>query len=128
MYEFRASARYQRCSPRRMRFVAELVRRKNVLVAMNILTGLKQAGAALLLKVVKSARANAIKMDEEKKLSINPDRLVIVDLQVGGGPIMKRSRPMSMGRSGRIRKRTTHVTVVLADPLGGMPGATGREK
>lgn len=128
MYEFKASARFQRISPRRVRMVADLVRRKNVLTALNLLSGVKKGGATLIASVIRSARANAIKLDEEKKLNINPDRLVVSDLQVNGGPIMKRSRPMSMGRSGRIRKRTSHISVVLTDPLEMLEPSTGREK
>ena len=112
---FSATARFQRISPRRVRMVGDLIKGKNVLVALDILTGTKKAGAELLHSVIKSARANAIEMDKQKNLRINPDRFVVRELQVDGGPMMKRFRPMSMGRAGRIRRRTTHVTVVLAE-------------
>ncbi|MEK8022324.1 MAG: 50S ribosomal protein L22 [Candidatus Hydrogenedentota bacterium] len=115
MTDFSATARFQRISPRRVRMVGDLIKGKNVLVALDILAGTKKAGAELLLKVIKSARANAIEMDKQKNLRINPDRFVVTELLVDGGPMMKRFRPMSMGRAGRIRRRTTHVRVTLAE-------------
>jgi len=110
---FSATLKYRRGSPRRLRLAADLVRGKNVLEAIEILATMPKGGAAILVEAIRSARANAIEMDKKKNLRINPDRFVIADLQVNGGPIIRRFRPMSMGRSGRIRKRTSHVTVVL---------------
>lgn len=115
--EFTATARFTRTSPRRTRLVANLIRGKNVLEALDILIGTPKAASDILARVVRSARANAIEMDKHKNLKINPDRFVIRELLVDGGPMLKRSRPMSMGKSGRIRKRTAHITVVLAEPV-----------
>jgi large subunit ribosomal protein L22 len=112
---FTASARYRRISTRRVRLVGQLIRGKNVLDALTILSGTPKAGAAVLREVVQSARANAIEMDRQKNLRINPDRFVVSELQINEGPALKRFRPMSMGRAGAIRKRTTHVTVVLSE-------------
>ncbi len=122
---FTATARYRRISTRRVRMVADLVRGRNVLDAMAILRATKKAGAPILEEVIRSARANAIEMDKQKNLRINPDRFVVSELTIDGGPIMRRFRPMTMGRSGRIRKRTTHVTVVLSD---GEPKQKARRK
>lgn len=110
---FTATLKYRRGSPRRLRLAADLVRGKNVMEALEILTTMPKGGAALLAEAIRSARANAIEMDKHKNLRINPDRFVIAELLVDGGPIIRRFRPMSMGRSGRIRKRTAHITVVL---------------
>jgi large subunit ribosomal protein L22 len=112
---FTASARYRRISTRRVRLVGSLIRGKNVLDALNLLSEMPKAGAAVLREVVQSARANAIEMDKQKNLRINPDRFVVSELQINEGPALKRFRPMSMGRAGQIRKRTTHVTVVLSE-------------
>lgn len=123
MNEFKAVARYQRISPRRVRMVGQLIKGKTVDQAVRILAGVRHAGADLLSTVIRSAHANAVKMDEEKKLNVDTDRLVISTLQIGGGPMMKRFRPMSMGRAGRIRRRTTHVTVILKEKIGEEAGA-----
>lgn len=112
---FSATAKWERISTRRVQMVGEMIRGKNVLEALDMLSQTKKAGALVLAGVIKSARANAIEMDKKKNLRINPDRFVIADLQINGGPMMKRFRPMSMGRSGRIRKRTTHITVTLSE-------------
>lgn len=113
---FSAHAKFQKISPRRVRLVSDTIRGKNVLVALDILSQTKKAGAAVLSSVIKSARANAIEMDKQKNLRINPDRFIISELTIDGGPTGKRMRPMSMGKSGRIRKRTSHVIVVLSEP------------
>lgn len=110
---FTATLKYRRISSRRVRLAADLVRGKNVLEALEILATLPKGGASVLVEVIRSARANAIEMDKQKNLRTNPDRFVVADLRVDGGPIIRRFRPMSMGRSGRIRRRTSHVTVVL---------------
>jgi large subunit ribosomal protein L22 len=122
---YSATLKYRRGSPRRLRLAADLVRGKNVLEALEILSSMPKGGAAVLVEVIRSARANAIEMDKQKNLRINPDRFVIADLQVDGGPIIRRFRPMSMGRSGRIRKRTSHVTVIL-DEQSAAPKRAGR--
>lgn len=118
MNEFRAVLRFTRISARKLRMVGDLVRGKNVVEALGILGGCRQRGAELLAGVIKSARANAVKMDEERELNIEPDGLVISDLQINGGPIIPRFRAMSMGRGGKIRKRTAHIEVTLKEPLG----------
>lgn len=127
MNEFRATLRYQRISPRKARIIGDMIRGKNVLRALDILSGSKHKAAEILTGVVRSARANAVKADEDKNLSINPDTLVISELLINGGPIMRRFRPMSMGRAGRIRKRTSHITVTLREPRGGLLREVGEE-
>ena len=112
---FTATARYRRISTRRVRLVADLVRGRNVLDALKILKGTPKAGAIVLSEVIESARVNAVEMDKQKNLRVNPDLFVVSELKIDGGPIIKRFRPMSMGRAGKIRRRTTHITAVLSD-------------
>lgn len=118
MNEFKATAKFKRISPFRARYVGKLVRGKNVNRALEILSGTPNKSAGIIASIIRSAKANAVHMDEEKKLNIDADQLVITDLVINGGPIIHRWRPMSMGRAGRIRKRTSHITVVLSEPVG----------
>lgn len=109
--ESQAIAKYLRVSPRKMRLSADLVRGKRVEEALHILSSIPKAGARDVSKVVRSALANA-----RQNKSIDVDTLFIKTIFVGQGPTLKRFRPRPMGRSGRIRKRTCHITVVLSEP------------
>jgi large subunit ribosomal protein L22 len=109
----KARARFVRMSARKVRRVADLIRGKNVEEALNILTFTPQAAASVLEKTLKSATANALSMEGTAKLKAEDMR--IKRILVDGGPIMKRIRPMGMGRAYRIRKRTNHVTIVVSD-------------
>jgi len=100
-----------------MLLIADLVRGRNIVEAMNILKLTPKAGAKVLLEVIKSSRANAIEEAKRKNLKITPELFFISEIKVEGGPIIKRYRPMSMGRAGLIRRRTTHITVILSDDL-----------
>ena len=106
--EAKAVARYIRISPRKARYVADLVRGKPVEEALNVLTFTTRKAAQILSKVLKSAIANA-GQDE----SIDVDTLYVKRGFVDEGPTMKRFRPRAMGRATRIRKRTSHITIVL---------------
>jgi large subunit ribosomal protein L22 len=106
--EAKAVARYIRISPRKARYVADLVRGKPVEEALNVLTFTTRKAAQILAKVLKSAIANA-GQDE----SIDVDTLYVKGVFVDEGPTMKRFRPRAMGRATRIRKRTSHITIVL---------------
>ncbi len=109
--ETQAIAKYLRVSPRKMRLSADLVRGKRVEEALNILSSLSKAGARDVSKVVRSALANA-----RQNKSIDVDTLFIKTIFVNQGPTLKRFRPRPMGRAGRIRKRTCHISVVLSEP------------
>lgn len=100
-------------SARKVRRVADLIRGRSVEDALNILTFTPKAAAAVLEKTLKSATANAI--SEEGTAKLKAEDLRIKSIQVDGGPIMKRIRPMGMGRAYRIRKRTNHITIVVTD-------------
>ena len=108
--EARAVAKYLRISPRKTRLCADLIRGKRAEEAVNILSHTPKAGAKLISKVVQSALANARQVK-----SIDVDTLCVKTVFVNQGPTLKRWQPKPMGRAGRIRKRTCHVTVVLSE-------------
>ncbi len=108
--EARAIAKYLRISPRKVRLNADLIRGKRVEDAINLLSHTPKAGARVVSKVVQSALANA-----RQDKSIDVDTLFVKTIYVNQGPTLKRFRPKPMGRAGRIRKRTCHVTVVLSE-------------
>ena len=111
--EAKARARFVTMSARKVRRVADLIRGKNVEDALNILTFTPKAAADVLERTLKSATANAL--SEEGTAKLKAEDLRIKSILVDGGPIMKRIRPMGMGRAYRIRKRTNHITVVVTD-------------
>jgi len=93
--------------------VAELIKGKNVSKALAVLSYTPKYASLVLEKVVKSAAANAIAQEGTAKLKA--EDLMVKNVLVDGGPVMKRIRPVGMGRAYMIRKRTAHVTVHLAD-------------
>ena len=106
--EVTAKARYVRVSPRKARLVTELVKGKKVEEALNILAFTKKAFAKTLTKVINSAVANA---QQNNKMDV--DTLMVKRIAIDGGPTLKRYIPRAMGRATMVRKRTSHVTVVL---------------
>jgi large subunit ribosomal protein L22 len=108
--EAQAVAKYLRLSPRKVRLSADLVRGKQVEEALNILSLTPKFGAKVVSKVVHSALANA-----RQNKSIDVDTLFVKTIFINQGPTLKRFRARPMGRAGRIRKRTCHVTVVLSE-------------
>lgn len=108
--EVKAVAKYVRISPRKVRLVMDQVRGKKVEEALNALSYAQQKGAVLLRKVIKSAVANA-----ENNTNMDVDELYIKRVYADEGPTLKRFRPRALGRATRIRKRTSHLTVVLDD-------------
>ena len=108
--EVRAVGKYLRVSPYKVRLVADLVRGKRVEEALTILKFLPKKSGRLINKTLRSAVANA-----ENMQTIDVDTLVIKTIQVDEGPKLKRWRPRAMGRATRILKRTSHITMVLAE-------------
>jgi large subunit ribosomal protein L22 len=108
--EVRAVTKYLRVSPFKVRLVADLVRGKRVEEALTILKFLPKKGGRLINKTLRSAVANA-----ENMQTIDVDTLVIKTILVDEGPRLKRWRPRAMGRATRILKRTSHITMVLAE-------------
>jgi large subunit ribosomal protein L22 len=106
--EARAIAKFQRVAPRKARLVIDLVRGKSIEEARSILQFSDRAAAEVVLKVVNSAVANA-----EHASQTQPEDLVIKQIFADEGPTLKRIRPRAQGRAFRIRKRTSHITVVV---------------
>jgi large subunit ribosomal protein L22 len=106
--EVKARLRFARISPRKARLVADLVRGKRSEESLNILTFTKKAAAKIIIKLLKSAIANAT-----QKKNIDIDRLYIKQITVDQGPTMKRFQPRALGRATMIRKRTSHINIVL---------------
>jgi large subunit ribosomal protein L22 len=103
-----AKARFVRVSPTKARRVINLVRGKSVADALAILRWAPQAASAPVAKVVASAAANA-----ENNNGLDPATLVVASICADDGPTAKRVRPRAQGRAFRIRRRTSHITVVV---------------
>ncbi|HOP47538.1 MAG TPA: 50S ribosomal protein L22 [Desulfobacteraceae bacterium] len=106
--ETRAVTRFIRISPRKVRLIMNELRGRKVEDAVNMLSFAPQKGAGMLKKLINSAASNA-----EQNSAIDVDSLYIKNIYADEGPILKRFRPRAQGRSTRIRKRTSHLTVVL---------------
>lgn len=106
--ESKAVVRYTRISPRKARYVADLIRGKRVEEALGTLHFTTRKAADILSKLLKSAIANAGQQE-----GVDVDTLYVKKIFVDGGPMMKRFRPRAMGRANRIRKRMSHITIVL---------------
>lgn len=104
----RAVARYIRISSSKVRIVADLIRGKSVNEARAILMNTPKGAGEPIGKVLNSAIANA-----ENNQDLSKDSLYVAEIYAGEGPTLKRFRPRAQGRAYRIRKRTSHITVVL---------------
>jgi large subunit ribosomal protein L22 len=103
-----AVARFVRVSPTKARRVIDLVRGKSVTEALDILRWAPQAASEPVAKVIASAAANA-----QNNNGLDPATLVVATVYADGGPTAKRIRPRAQGRAFRIRRRTSHITVVV---------------
>jgi large subunit ribosomal protein L22 len=103
-------AKYIRISPRKVRQVVDLIRGKKATEALAILKFTQKSGADAVEKAVKSAIANA---DHNYELDV--DSLYVTEAFVDQGPTLKRFKPRAMGRADLIRKRTSHITVVVSE-------------
>jgi len=108
-----AFAKLNNCptSPRKMRLVADLVRGEKVERALNILKFNQKEASAKLEKLLLSAIANW--QSKNEAASIEDAELVVKEIRVDGGAMLKRLRPAPQGRAHRIRKRSNHVTIVV---------------
>lgn len=123
----KAVVKHVRIAPRKIRLDIDMIRKRSAMEAVGILSLSPRKGARIALKVLKSAIANA------KNLGLDEKRLIVADTRADGGPVMKRFMSRSMGRADRILKRTTHLTVVVAEGNrswgGNMPeDATSKKK
>lgn len=108
-----AKSKYIRMSPRKIKRVLDLVRGKRVDQALDMLHFTPKVAAVPIEKTIRSAVANLGNIEEGQRVDLA--QIFIVDAFVNQGPTLKRFRPMSMGRAGKIRKRTSHLTIVLED-------------
>ncbi|CAH2030583.1 50S ribosomal protein L22 [Trichlorobacter ammonificans] len=108
--EYSAKLMLARLSPRKTRIVADLVRGKGIQEALNTLKFVPNSSAPIIRKLLASAVANA-----EQKGAGDVDKLYVKTICVDGGAVLKRFVPRAMGRASRIRKPTSHITVVLSD-------------
>jgi large subunit ribosomal protein L22 len=108
--EAKATARYVRMTPRKVRFVMDTIRGKYAQEALDMLKFTSNHAADEIANVLRSAMANA-----ENNHDMNTDYLKISQCFVDGGPTMKRVQPRAQGRAYRILKRTSHITVVVEE-------------
>jgi large subunit ribosomal protein L22 len=108
--EAKAVEKFIRISPRKLRYVADAIRSKRVDDAVDLLTFTTKKAALIIKKAVQSATANAT-----ENHNMNEGDLVVEKIFINEGPILKRFRPRARGRATRIRKRTSHLTVIVSD-------------
>ena len=118
--EAKAQTRYLRVTPQKARRVVDLIRGKQATEAVAVLQFAPQAAAEPVRKLVESAIANARFLADKHSEAFDPSELVVQAIHVDEGPTMTRFRPRAQGRAGRILKRTSHITVVVAPAV---PGA-----
>ena len=108
--EAKAYLRYVRIAPRKVQIVCDLIRGKDAGTAMAVLMQTPKAASEPLMKLLKSAVANA-----ENNFGMDPSKLVVSEVFATPGPILKRMMPRAQGRAYRINKRTSHVTLVVTE-------------
>ena len=108
--EAKAHLRYARISPRKVQIVCDLIRGKDAGTAMAILMQTHKSASEPLMKLLKSACANA-----ENNFQMDPSKLVVSEVFATPGPILKRMMPRAQGRAYRINKRTSHITIAVAE-------------
>jgi len=111
--EARAIARYVRMSPRKVRLVVDQIRGKPVGEAYAILQFSKKSASEPVGKTLRSAVANAQNKAQDEGHVLDLDDLVVRECYVNEGPTLRRWRAAAMGRAAPIRKRTSHITVVV---------------
>ncbi|WP_027357751.1 50S ribosomal protein L22 [Desulforegula conservatrix] len=110
--EVKAVARYVRISPQKVRKVLGTVKGKPVGAGLDTLKFMPQKAATLLEKILRSAIANA-----ENNNNLDIDSLIVKNIVVDQGPMLKRFRARARGRGARILKRTSHITITVADDM-----------
>ena len=105
-----ANLKYLRISPRKVKIVLDLIRGKDVGTAAAILMQTPKSASEPVLKLLKSAAANA-----ENNHQMDPEKLYVSATYANPGPIIKRMRPRAQGRAFRINKRTSHITIAVAE-------------
>lgn len=105
-----ARCRYIRSSAQKLRLVVNMIRNKQAVQAIDVLTYTNKKASFLVKKVLQSAIANAKHND-----GLNINKLKIIKIVVDNGPSIKRIMPRAKGKSDRIVKRTSHLTIILSD-------------
>jgi large subunit ribosomal protein L22 len=113
--EAKAKARFVRVTPQKARRVVDLIRGKQAGEAVAVLKFAPQAAGETVLKVVESAIANAREAAKRSNERLDENDLYISEVYVDEGPTLKRFRPRAQGRASQILKRTSHITVVVAE-------------
>lgn len=108
--EAKASLKFARISARKVKIVADLIRGKDIDEALAILKFTPKASSEIIEKLLKSAIANA-----ENNHEMKHENLYVAEIYANQGPTLKRIRPAAKGSAVRIRKRTSHITIVLRD-------------
>ena len=108
--EARAELKYARIAPRKVKIVADLIRGKNVDEALAIVKFTPKASSVIIEKLLKSAIANA-----ENNNGMKHENLYVAEIYANQGPTLKRIRPAAKGSAVRIRKRTSHITIVIKE-------------
>ena len=108
--EARATLKYARISSRKVKIVADLIRGKDINEALAIVKYTPKASSATIEKLLKSAIANA-----ENNHGLAHEKLYVSEIYANQGPTLKRIRPAAKGSAVRIRKRTSHITIVLKE-------------
>ena len=108
--EAKATLRYARISSRKVKIVADLIRGKDIDEALAIVKFTPKASSTIIEKLLKSAIANA-----ENNHGMKHENLYVAEIYANQGPTLKRIRPAAKGSAVRIRKRTSHITIVLKE-------------
>ena len=126
--EAKAQARYVRVTPQKARRVVDLIRGQQATQATAVLQFAPQAASDPIRKVLESAIANARVKADKASEAFDERELVVQAAYVDEGPTMKRFRPRAQGRAYRIKKRTSHITVVVATPATAVADGTTTAK
>ena len=108
--EAKATLKFARISPRKVEIVCDLIRGKDADYAMALMNNTPKAACEYMTKLLKSACANA-----ENNFEMDPEKLYVKEAYCTGGPILKRGMPRAQGRMYRINKRTSHITIAVAE-------------
>ncbi|MDR4505279.1 MAG: 50S ribosomal protein L22 [Candidatus Scalindua sp.] len=110
--EFKSKYRFAKTSPRKVRYVADLIRGKSVNRSLGILRFTNKRASSMLDKILRSAIASVVENGE-----LGADSLFVKEIRVDGGPSRKWHRPRARGVSTMIKRRTSHISLVLSDIL-----------
>ena len=117
--EFRAEAKFQRCSPQKAKLVLDLIKGLPVGKAITTVAFTNKRIAPVVEKVLRSAVQNAVYLSDERGLDIDVDNLIVKTAVANEGPRMKRIRPAPMGRAFRYQRRIAHIIITVAEKKSG---------